>query len=130
MTWGDLRSAPSSMHLSPTRISHHHVHSIQQRRTSAHGAVIGTRHEQQMANGTQVPVVGAGTFLKFRTNWASAPSQARCRWQLLVGTHPFSEPSELTKLENQYMLVIELGELKELAAKLGEISELNDKLAW
>jgi hypothetical protein len=46
----------------------------------------------------------------------------------VAGTHPSLELVELTKLNDQYMLVIELGELNELADKLGELRKLNAKL--
>ncbi|PLW30029.1 hypothetical protein PCANC_27495, partial [Puccinia coronata f. sp. avenae] len=60
----------------------------------------------EMANHTQVPVAGAGTCLKFQTNWAPTPAPA---------------PAQA---DNQYMLVIELGELLKLAAGLGELPKL------
>ncbi|PLW07201.1 hypothetical protein PCANC_13552 [Puccinia coronata f. sp. avenae] len=62
-----------------------------------------------MANRTWVPVAGAGTCLKFQTNWAPAPAQAGTRVQVA---------------DDQYMLVIELGELPKLAAGLGELPKL------
>jgi hypothetical protein len=47
---------------------------------------------------------------------------------LQVLTHPFSELGELTKMNDQYMLAIELSAPTKIAAKLGELSKLDAKL--
>ncbi|PLW29672.1 hypothetical protein PCANC_21107 [Puccinia coronata f. sp. avenae] len=69
-----------------------------------------------MANLTRVHVAGAGTCLKFQTNWEPAPAPVQAGTRVQVA-------------DDQYMLVIELSELPELAAGLGELSKLNPKLA-
>ncbi|PLW41526.1 hypothetical protein PCASD_09964 [Puccinia coronata f. sp. avenae] len=74
----------------------------------------------EMANHTQVPVAGVGTCLKFQTNWAPTPAPAPAQ----AGTPVQVAGTRVQVADNQYMLVIELGELLKLAAGLGELPKL------
>ncbi|PLW16913.1 hypothetical protein PCANC_20144 [Puccinia coronata f. sp. avenae] len=83
-----------------------------------------------MANCTRLPVAGAGTCLKFQTNWAPAPTPAPAQAGTLVqvaGNRGYPPFHLLLGLVSSESSIPSLLRAPALVIKLGELTKLNDQ---